>query len=409
VRDSGGQALAYVNCEDETGPKVGGETAHPRRGAADRDEHRKAAQMVSLPHMRLDWKNAQARSAGAKRSLGTVGALARGNMFLLSLAPAAIVAAAIAPALLLLWLVVAADSRPEPPAVVWTAFVLGALSIFLLRYVTGWLVPHIPVTQHPWLAVNESALLFISIPEETLKVLLIAIIAFSARAFDEPMDGVVCGTAVGLGFAAHENLRYLVHADDWQVLAIVRGVLTVPFHGALGAIAGAYIAIARFGGALGAHRREHWVRARLILSAWLIPVVLHALFDMPLLTLRRSLDHGGVTHVALQVMGLFVGFGAIAIAVRLALRIAGHQKVWVRNSRTPAAAWRGIWGRLVVGAGLGFVGAALVVSAIRQGATGDTTGLFTLGIGAALMIIAVVIYGWGRKHLVEAAIPSSTH
>jgi hypothetical protein len=27
------------------------------------------------------------------------------------------------------------------------------------------------------------------------------------------------------------------------------------------------------------------------------------------MTLRRSLDHGGFTHVALQVMGLVVGFG----------------------------------------------------------------------------------------------------
>jgi hypothetical protein len=46
-------------------------------------------------------------------------------------------------------------------------------------------------------------------------------------------------------------------------------------------------------------------------------------------------------HLALQVMGLVVGFGAIGIAVRLALRISRHQKVWPRNSRTPAAAWPG--------------------------------------------------------------------
>jgi hypothetical protein len=222
------------------------------------------------------------------------------------------------------------------------------------------------------------------------------------------MDGVVYGTAVGLGFAAHENLGYLAGANDWETLAIMRGILTVPFHGALGAIAGAYIASARFGGALGAHRREHWVRARLLLSAWLIPVALHALFDVPLLTLR-SLDHGVVTHVALQVMGLVVGFGAIAVAVRLALRIAGHQKVWPRSSRTPVAAWRGIWGWLVIGAGLGFVGAALLVAAVRQGAAGNTSGLFTLGVGAAFLVVAIVIYGWGGKYLANAAILRHSH
>ena len=188
-------------------------------------------------------------------------------MLALDLAPAAIVAAAIAPALLLLWLVVTADRRPEPPRVVWTAFVLGALSIYLLRYMTGWLIPHLASSLHPELAIDEHALFVAAIPEETLKVLIIALFAYRARAFDEPMDGVVYGTAVGLGFVAHENLCYLSHAHDWEALAIIRGVLTVPFHGALGAIAGAYIASARFGGALGAHRRQAWARARLLLSA----------------------------------------------------------------------------------------------------------------------------------------------
>jgi len=44
-------------------------------------------------------------------------------MILTELVPGAIVASAIAPALLLLWFVVAADSRPQPPRVVWTAVI----------------------------------------------------------------------------------------------------------------------------------------------------------------------------------------------------------------------------------------------------------------------------------------------
>ena len=68
------------------------------------------------------------------------------------------------------------------------------------------------------------------------------------------MDAVVYGAAAGLGFAAYENLAYLQHADIWRSLAVLRSVLTVPFHRALGIIAGAYIAIARSGTTLGAHR-----------------------------------------------------------------------------------------------------------------------------------------------------------
>src|SRR6266446_6711423 len=53
------------------------------------------------------------------------------------------------------------------------------------------------------------------------------------------------GAAAGLGFAAYENLAYLVqHPEIWRSLAVLRSVLTVPFHGALGIIAGAYLASA---------------------------------------------------------------------------------------------------------------------------------------------------------------------
>ena len=93
----------------------------------------------------------------------------------------------------------------------------------------------------------------VAAPEEIVKVLVIVAVSMRRRNLADPMDTVVYGAAAGLGFAAYENLAYLVqHADMWRSLAALRSVLTVPFHGALGIIAGAYIAIARAGTALGA-------------------------------------------------------------------------------------------------------------------------------------------------------------
>ena len=46
-------------------------------------------------------------------------------MNLLEALPTLIGTAAIAPALLILWLVIAAEERPGPPAQVWTAFLPG--------------------------------------------------------------------------------------------------------------------------------------------------------------------------------------------------------------------------------------------------------------------------------------------
>src|ERR1700759_2310624 len=177
--------------------------------------------------------------------------------------PTVIGTAAIAPALFILWLVVAAGERPGPPVKIWTAFVLGAASISLLGLVRAPFVHLIAIPHSPWATQALHAVFGVALPEETVKILVISAVASMRRGRSaDPMDTVVYGAAAGLGFAAYENLAYLVqHADIWQSLAALRSILTVPFHGALGIIAGAYLAIARSGTALGAHRHHRdWAR-----------------------------------------------------------------------------------------------------------------------------------------------------
>src|ERR1700693_467408 len=153
------------------------------------------------------------------------------------LIPAAMVAAAIAPALLMLWLIVAADSRPEPPKLVLMSVVLGALSTAAAAVLELWLQQHLPFSPNRWLASYEFALWVAAIPEETLKIGIIAAVALRSREFDEPMDGIVYGTAVGLGFAAVENFLYVRGNANLALVAGLRGIMSVPFHGALGSIA----------------------------------------------------------------------------------------------------------------------------------------------------------------------------
>jgi protease PrsW len=310
-------------------------------------------------------------------------------MFLTNLVPTAIVASAVAPALLLLWLAVAADSRPEPPRVVLTAVALGAVAALIVGVIeTG--LTEIPVSANPLLGTIETTLFFVAIPEETSKIAIIAWFALRSREFDEPMDGVVYGTAVGLGFAALENIFYLAGDADWALLAIMRGLLTVPFHGALGAIAGAYIAMARFGGALGANNRDHHRRARLLLLAWLIPVVLHAAFDTATFSLANASDLGALGFLLLMAV---VSIGAIVFAVRLARRIAHRQKAWMQTKRLPADHWRFVWARTLIGLGLSFLGATLAIS-----------GVASVSIaGCVVMAIAIGISWNCRKRLTEAA------
>src|SRR5205085_2232697 len=132
----------------------------------------------------------------------------------------------------------------------------------------------------------------VAAPEEIVKIVVIVAVSARRRPFADPMDSVIYGAAAGLGFAAYENLAYLVqHPEMWRSLAVLRSVLTVPFHGALGVVAGAYLAIARSGMALGAHRRHRdSFRIRTLMSILLVPLVLHSAFDFPLLVLQQNVD-----------------------------------------------------------------------------------------------------------------------
>src|SRR5499427_5722406 len=231
-------------------------------------------------------------------------------MLLLETLPTVIGTAAVAPALLFLWLVIATDERPGPVLRVWSAFFLGAASISLLGIARAPFAKFAVVgPDHPWLASIMHSLLGVAAPEEIVKVLVIVAVGMRNRSRGvDPMDTVVYGAAAGLGFAAYENLAYLVqHAEIWRSLAALRTVLTVPFHGALGIIAGAYMAIARSGTALGANRRHRdWAR----MSSWVLmlmgPLALHAAFDFPLLTLQKNPDLDASTRLWLGLTSMLV-------------------------------------------------------------------------------------------------------
>src|SRR3979411_3212931 len=185
-------------------------------------------------------------------------------MNLLASLPTVIGTAAVAPALLILWLGIAAGERPGPPAKVWAAFLLGAASISLLGLARAPFAAILAAPERPWATQALPCVVGVALPEETVKILVIAAVSARRRPFADPMDTVVYGAAAGLGFAAYENLAYLVqHAEMWRSLAALRSILTVPFHGALGIIAGAYLAIGRSGPALGANR-YHRDRARFV-------------------------------------------------------------------------------------------------------------------------------------------------
>ncbi|MEN3290305.1 MAG: protease PrsW [Bradyrhizobium sp.] len=332
-------------------------------------------------------------------------------MNLLESLPTVIGTAAVAPALLMLWLVVAAGDDPGPPVKVWTAFLLGAACVLVLGLLRAPFHNVIHVApDNPWVAQLLHSIFGVALPEEIVKVLVIAGISSRRRNFGNAMDTVVYGAAVGLGFAAYENLAYLVqHADMWRSLAALRSILTVPFHGALGIIAGAYLAIARSGTALGANR-HHRDRART--SSWTLalfaPVALHAAFDFPLLMLQRNPDLETGLRIWLGVASVLIGFCSIGFAVRLVRRVAHHHTPRTELARVRLSQLRRMWALLLVGGGAGFIGLAFVLTSIHHWVLNPDRnlamvlvplGLAAILIGIVLLVVTTLIYFFGRNRL----------
>src|SRR3981189_3128961 len=99
-------------------------------------------------------------------------------MHLLESLPTVIGAAAIAPALLMLWLVIAADERPGPPYQVWAAFLLGAASISLLGAARAPFMSLLAISDNPVLALALRSIFGIAAPEEIVKILVIVAVSW---------------------------------------------------------------------------------------------------------------------------------------------------------------------------------------------------------------------------------------
>lgn len=184
---------------------------------------------------------------------------------------------AIAPSLLILALVVFADRSAKRPGAIALAFLLGALTLLPVH---GFVELHAIVVENVWLDTYRVALyrsfVFAAVPEELSKFVLLWLLIGRAGLVREPIHGLVYGVALALGFACIESLAS-VEGASWQVLGN-RATTTIPCHAALGLIMGDYLGQAE----LGPPEQRWGLRAR----ALLVPILLHGMYDAPLLLLR---------------------------------------------------------------------------------------------------------------------------
>lgn len=209
------------------------------------------------------------------------------NLFLLALFGAVI------PCLLWLRFFYTRDKHdPEPKGLIAKLFLIGALPVAfvagILNTVAFLVFTGGEVTGPEAVGLfGLLAVVIAPIVEETLKYLGTSRGARRHNAFNEPVDGMIYGTTVGLGFAASETIDYLINAyqgfgplgtpidfcdagaECFLVAAFLRGFGSAVLHATAGGIAG-----------YGLSRRVIDGRGRFTAVWWvLVAMVMHGLWN----------------------------------------------------------------------------------------------------------------------------------
>jgi RsiW-degrading membrane proteinase PrsW (M82 family) len=123
------------------------------------------------------------------------------------------------------------------------------------------------------------AFFYAAIPEEFFKFLMLYLIIWKNRHFDQYYDGIVYAVTVSLGFAWIENMMYVF--ESGVGVGVARALISVPGHGLFGVAMGYYFAIARFRN----NKNILWL-------ALFMPILFHGVFNSVLFSTEFSTPMG---------------------------------------------------------------------------------------------------------------------
>ena len=181
--------------------------------------------------------------------------------------------AALLPAILLLLYIWKKDPQLEPTSwlvksVVWgMAICVPVAFLEMLIQTMFWGIEGEPITL---IDSTMQAFVVAALPEETFKLLALWLVLRKNPYFDEHFDGIVYAVCVSLGFAAVENIFYVMgEEENWIGVAISRALMAVPGHYAFGVLMGYYYSVYHF--------VDH--SPKVAACILLVPVAAHGVYD----------------------------------------------------------------------------------------------------------------------------------
>jgi RsiW-degrading membrane proteinase PrsW (M82 family) len=189
----------------------------------------------------------------------------------------AIIGISLAPVILLIMYIYYRDKyEKEPKKMLAKALLFGALTVIPILFVETWISNYwvgkydYPSNKIPTAAYN--AFVVASFTEELFKYLVFILIIWRNKNFNERFDGIVYAAFISLGFAAVENILYVV--SNGMGVGIIRAFTAVPAHAMFGIAMGYYFGKAGF---IGKNRSIY------LFAAFLIPFILHGVYDFVLM------------------------------------------------------------------------------------------------------------------------------
>ncbi|ETB63665.1 MAG: hypothetical protein O210_OD1C00001G0126 [Parcubacteria bacterium RAAC4_OD1_1] len=166
------------------------------------------------------------------------------------------------------WLKQEDDEKPEPVGLIILSFFIGSFLVFIAIWLERYSLNFIS---------NERTKIIIwASIEELIKLLGVAIIIIGNKHVDEPIDYPMYFIAVALGFAAMENVMYLMNPIkvDGAIVGMITGNLRFLGSTLLHAISSAII-----GSALGLSFYIKQFRGFYLIVGILLAILLHSVFN----------------------------------------------------------------------------------------------------------------------------------
>jgi RsiW-degrading membrane proteinase PrsW (M82 family) len=185
------------------------------------------------------------------------------DLLILSLAPVFIIA---------VYIYFRDKYEKEPYRLLAMSLAAGAFTVIPILFVESFLDSFTPLF-YGLMAEAWKAFAVAAFTEESFKFLALYLLIWRSPQFNDKFDGIVYAVFISLGFAAVENVMYVM--GNGPFTGIVRAVTAVPAHAIFGITMGFYFGMAKF------YPKK---QAQLKQKALVAPVILHGMYNFILLT-----------------------------------------------------------------------------------------------------------------------------